>query len=149
MTQRLSCTECGASIHPDTAAQNGGLCLPCKRGYTRIAERIRLKLERQRASLGTPPPYYFKRRWDPPEEDADDHPWGGVVWLAEVDENFWPMRRIVIRDDGQVLFYDRQHDEDEHGSLGPLLDPDELADARATREEFEDLWSTRKPLNRA
>lgn len=33
MTQRLPCNRCGESIHPDTAAKNDGLCLPCKGGY--------------------------------------------------------------------------------------------------------------------
>ena len=30
--QRLLCTRCGDSIHPDTASRNEGLCVPCVRG---------------------------------------------------------------------------------------------------------------------
>lgn len=30
---RVPCKSCGESIHPDTAAKNEGLCMPCKGGY--------------------------------------------------------------------------------------------------------------------
>ena len=48
MSTRVPCTKCGESIHPDTAAQNAGLCMPCKGGYRdRIeAGKIRRNAER-------------------------------------------------------------------------------------------------------
>lgn len=38
MSERLPCIACGASIHPDTAVANEGLCVPCKRGYRRFTD---------------------------------------------------------------------------------------------------------------
>lgn len=38
MSDRLLCRACGASIHPDTAMANEGLCVPCKRGYRRFSD---------------------------------------------------------------------------------------------------------------
>ena len=40
--QRLLCSRCGDSIHPDTASRNAGLCVPCVRGnQLSIAERTK------------------------------------------------------------------------------------------------------------
>ena len=36
--QRVPCRTCGESIHPDTAAKNNGLCMPCKGGYRQNLE---------------------------------------------------------------------------------------------------------------
>lgn len=49
MSQRLSCIACGESIHPDTAAKNGGLCMPCKRGTRAQIEAGKLQREQERA----------------------------------------------------------------------------------------------------
>ena len=38
MTERQPCSSCGALILLDTAAKNGGLCMPCKRGYRKSIE---------------------------------------------------------------------------------------------------------------
>lgn len=49
MTERLPCKTCGESIHPDTAELNGGLCMPCKRGYRQQVDdgKRRRELERE------------------------------------------------------------------------------------------------------
>jgi hypothetical protein len=46
--QRLPCKACGESIHPDTAAKNGGLCVPCKRGYRVNIEASKKRREEER-----------------------------------------------------------------------------------------------------
>lgn len=48
MIQRLPCTQCGDLIHPDTAAANSGLCMPCKRGYRQRIEESKRQRERER-----------------------------------------------------------------------------------------------------
>ncbi len=47
--QRLLCNRCGDSIHPDPAARNAGLCIPCTRGnQLSIEQRMeRRKQERE------------------------------------------------------------------------------------------------------
>lgn len=48
--QRLPCSRCGDSIHPDTAARNDGLCMPCVRGnQLSIEARTRLLKEARQA----------------------------------------------------------------------------------------------------
>lgn len=44
--QRLPCSRCGDSIHPDTATLNGGLCRPCAHGNLLTLEQ-RKELQRR------------------------------------------------------------------------------------------------------
>ncbi|MFO1341579.1 MAG: DMP19 family protein [Burkholderiales bacterium] len=48
MTQRQPCSSCGALILPDTATKNGGLRMPCKRGYRKSIEESKLFHAEQR-----------------------------------------------------------------------------------------------------
>jgi hypothetical protein len=48
MNTRLPCAKCGDSIHPDTAAKNGGLCMPCKGGYRDEIEAGKLRRAAER-----------------------------------------------------------------------------------------------------
>ncbi|GKS87028.1 MULTISPECIES: DMP19 family protein [unclassified Acidovorax] len=61
--QRLPCTRCGDSIHPDTAASNDGLCMPCVRGNTRSIEERReehrQRREAERADRESPEHLYW------------------------------------------------------------------------------------------
>lgn len=61
--QRLLCIRCGDSIHPDTAARNAGLCIPCTRGNQLTIEerneRHRKQREEERAHLASPEYKYW------------------------------------------------------------------------------------------
>ena len=61
--QRLLCTRCGDSIHPDTAKRNDGLCVPCVRGNLLSIEqrkdRHRNEREAERAWLESPEHRYW------------------------------------------------------------------------------------------
>lgn len=61
--QRLLCLRCGDSIHPDTAARNDGLCMPCVRGnqlsIEQRKEQRRQALEAERARLESPAYKYW------------------------------------------------------------------------------------------
>ncbi len=46
--QRLPCRECGELIHPDTAAEYNGLCMPCKGGYRANIEAGKKRREQER-----------------------------------------------------------------------------------------------------
>lgn len=62
--QRLLCVRCGDSIHPDTAARNAGLCLPCVRGNQLSIEERRAQHQKQqeveRARLASPEYRYWR-----------------------------------------------------------------------------------------
>ena len=51
--QRLLCVRCGDSIHPDTAARNAGLCLPCVRGNQLSIDERRAQHESRKAAERT------------------------------------------------------------------------------------------------
>lgn len=61
--QRLLCTRCGDSIHPDTAERNSGLCIPCVRGnkltIEERTERHRKQREQERAHYESPEYKYW------------------------------------------------------------------------------------------
>ena len=60
MTQRLPCKLCGDSIHPDTAARNDGLCLPCKGGYRESIEAAKQRREEEKRRLQSPEQRYWE-----------------------------------------------------------------------------------------
>ena len=51
MIQKVPCKNCGDVIHPDTAAKNDGLCMPCKGGYKQEIEDGKKRREQERQSL--------------------------------------------------------------------------------------------------
>jgi Domain of unknown function (DUF4375) len=46
--QRFPCRTCGELIHPDTAAKNNGLCMPCKGSYRAGIEAGKKRREQER-----------------------------------------------------------------------------------------------------
>jgi len=92
--------------------------------------------------------HYFKRQWD--ESRGDEHDdWGTSVWYFETEPDLSVTRQIEVYASGTVLHYDRQHIEDSYGGLSekPLVEDDWTRFA-ITELEFEQAWSSRKPLNR-
>lgn len=55
MTERVSCTVCGAKILLDTAQKNGGLCMPCKGGYRKNIAASKKYYEREKIERESPP----------------------------------------------------------------------------------------------
>jgi hypothetical protein len=49
MSERVSCTACGVSILAGTAARNGGLCMPCRRGTRAQVDEGKRRREQERA----------------------------------------------------------------------------------------------------
>lgn len=74
--QRLPCTRCGDFIHPDTAAANNGLCMPCVRGNTRSIEERR---EEQRKARDAERAY---------RESAESRYWSALVDRVYKGEGF-------------------------------------------------------------
>lgn len=49
MTEKVNCLACGTLILPTTAGRNGGLCVPCKKGYRESVNSAKsLEKERER-----------------------------------------------------------------------------------------------------
>ena len=59
MIQRVPCKTCGDSIHPDTAAKNDGLCMPCKGGYKQRIEDGKKRRQQEREYDKSPERLYW------------------------------------------------------------------------------------------
>jgi len=92
--------------------------------------------------------HYFKREWH--ERRGDEHnDWGASTWYFETEPNMWPTRQIEVYANGSVLQYDQQHTADAFGGLSEAaLDAAEFAPFTITWDEFDQVWSTQKPVNR-
>ena len=84
---------------------------------------------------------YYKRLW---EEDHDQQPtreWGHSTWYFEVDSEFFPVRQVILFENGNLLRYDQKHLHDRYGGLADqALDPLEFEPFGITSEEFELVW---------
>jgi hypothetical protein len=79
--------------------------------------------------------------------------WGGdpTYWL-EVNDDGHAERQIEQYPNGNVISYDRMHDQDEFGALAIMVvDGDETfwRSYEITKDEFENEWRTHLPLNRS
>ena len=91
---------------------------------------------------------YFKRHWNEVRGDAHSD-WGTSTWYFEADQDLTVTRQIEIYLSGTVLHYDRQNLHDEFGSLADQpLDASDFGFFAIEQAEFEQTWSSRKPLNR-
>jgi hypothetical protein len=63
MTDRVACTECGTLVLPETAAANGGLCVPCKRGFRKKLEESKRWYQQRKEVLANPDPTARHWRW--------------------------------------------------------------------------------------
>jgi hypothetical protein len=63
MNEKIACTACGAMILPSTAAANGGLCTPCKRGIRANIEDGKRRHAERRLARANPDPATVHWRW--------------------------------------------------------------------------------------
>lgn len=86
--QRLLCLRCGDSIHPDTAARNEGLCMPCVRGnllsIEQRNEQRRIVREAERARLESPEYKYWHALIDRVYKQP-----GGIEALTHGDQLYY------------------------------------------------------------
>ncbi|AKG24186.1 hypothetical protein [Calothrix sp. 336/3] len=91
---------------------------------------------------------YYKWFWDEPL-GGDFDTWGTSTYFLEIGDNFYPLRQIEIYENGNVLFYDRQHLSDEFGMLcDQPFRTLEIQEFEITSDEFELMWNTQVPINR-
>ena len=86
---------------------------------------------------------YFKRRWDEPR--GDDHDlWGHSTWFFEVGSGGLIVRQVENYDNGPVLRYGPDHEEDEYGGIGPdpLEATEDWSGWAISATEFEAAWTS-------
>jgi hypothetical protein len=99
-------------------------------------------------SLSTNVKKYCKWFWDETlggEFDA----WGTSTYFLEIGHDLYPVRQIEVYENGNVLFYDGNHFLDDYGMLcdKPIEERD-IQEFGITRAEFEQVWNTKRPMNR-
>lgn len=90
---------------------------------------------------------YYKWFWAVPL-GGDFDAWGTSTYFLEIGRNAYTHRQIEVYENGNVLFYDNNHLWDDYGRLSdkPILD-DNLEEFEITKAEFEQVWSTKVPMN--
>jgi hypothetical protein len=63
MSEKIACTTCGTLILASTAAENGGLCAPCKRGFRKNLEEGKVRAAERKKALANPSPAAKHWRW--------------------------------------------------------------------------------------
>jgi hypothetical protein len=63
MSEKVACTACGAQILASTAADNGGLCTPCKGGYRHKIEEGKRQRAADKIAQANPDPITQHWRW--------------------------------------------------------------------------------------
>jgi hypothetical protein len=91
---------------------------------------------------------YCKWDWDVSlggEFDA----WGTSTYFIEVGSDFYPLRQIEVYENGNVLFYDSSHFEDDYGMLcDKKFEEGDIEEFKISRAEFEQVWQSKIPINR-
>ena len=86
------------------------------------------------------PHRYFKRRWDQCRGDQYDD-WGGSWWYFELEHSGNVLRQIEVYDNGTLLQYDQDHDDDAYGGLSRSLELEDVAGFEIESQEFLETWS--------
>lgn len=90
MTTRLPCRTCGDLIHPDTAAKNDGLCMPCKGGYRERIEEGKRQRERNRAYEESPE----RQHWLALVDRVHGSP-AGFYSLSADEQTYFALRCLI------------------------------------------------------
>lgn len=86
MSEKVACTDCGAHILATTAAANGGLCMPCKKGFRKNLEDGKRRAAERKQSRDNPDP--ATRHW----RSLVDQVWrtpGGFAALSRANQTYF------------------------------------------------------------
>lgn len=82
--------------------------------------------------------HFFKRYWQESTGGEATADWGTSTWYFEVDSEFFPVRQVILFENGNLLRYDQKHLQDQYGGLADqALDPIEFEPYGIPYEEFE------------
>lgn len=90
LIQRLPCRTCGELIHPDTAARNDGLCMPCKGGYREQIEAGRLRRVQERERERSPARLYWRLLVDRVHAKPDS-----FARLPQAERTYYALRCLI------------------------------------------------------
>ncbi|MDP5337160.1 MAG: hypothetical protein NWQ28_01105 [Nodularia sp. (in: cyanobacteria)] len=91
---------------------------------------------------------YCKWFWDESLGGEYDT-WGTSTYFMEVGYDLCAVRQIEVYENGNVLFYDGSHFADNHGMLcDKPLGEEDIQEFGITQAEFEQVWSSKTPMNR-
>jgi hypothetical protein len=82
------------------------------------------------------------RRWEESRGDRFSS-WGAATYYFEVGPDGWPIRQIEVYDNGPILRYGPDHQEDEYGRLAQtqLEEMEDENQWAIAAQDFEDAWS--------
>lgn len=86
MSDKVACKDCGAQILATTAAANGGLCMPCKKGIRKNLEDGKRRAAERKQARENPDPATLHWRW------LVDQVWrspGGFSALSHENQNYF------------------------------------------------------------
>lgn len=86
MSEKVACTDCGALILATTAAANGGLCMPCKKGFRKNIEDGKRRAAERKQARDNPDPATRHWRW------LVDQVWrspGGFAALSDANKTYF------------------------------------------------------------
>ena len=137
MADKVSCRECGTSILKRTADRNGGLCVPCAKGYRESIERSREYYRKERELDQTCP---FRAYW----RDLVGRVYmqeGGLDYLSDNERVYFAVGVLdkEVYNGGFAQFFDNSSgDYYRYAELGliRLEVPDRLALLRAAKREI-------------
>jgi hypothetical protein len=107
MTERVPCITCGALVLPSTAAETGGLCMPCKGGYRKNIEAGKRRIEEDKKRRDSPP----ERFWRSLVERVYHTP-AGFDGLTRAEQTYYAIRVLrgeVCNGGFQQYFFDSDH----------------------------------------
>lgn len=140
MTTRLPCRTCGELIHPDTAAKNGELCMPCKGGYRERVEEGKRQREREKEYEKSPE----RRHWLSLVERVHG-PHDGFDALSADEQTYFALRCLI----GEVFNggfhqYFANHSGERYGlAVSSLLDLDAMRSHKLLTQAKETLFGGR------
>ncbi len=91
---------------------------------------------------------YYKWFWDEPLGGEFDT-WGTSTYFVEIDDTLHALRQIEVYENGNVLFYDKNHIWDDYGMLSDKrIGKEDIEEFAITQTEFEQTWNSKTPINR-
>jgi len=87
---RVPCLKCGESIHPDTAAKNDGLCMPCKGGYRERIEAGKLRREEEKKHEQSAERRYWRSLTSKVHESAE-----GFDGLTQTEKTYFAIGCLI------------------------------------------------------
>lgn len=104
MSDKISCTECGALVLLSTAKRTGGVCMPCKNGNRKNIEQAKEYYQRERELDKTCP---FRELWRELVDKVYKQE-GGFAALSEAEKTYYAVNTLSgeVYNGGFIQYFD-------------------------------------------